>query len=224
MGLWDWESQPFTLQTRCQGLWGSQVQTRLLSKFTLWFPDSPPTPHLTSRLLYILFLLQKINLLWNLKNYLVFPKAVLGFANDLTSTPFQQPLGMVERSHRFLYVFFLNIVTFHIEIKTCVQQLLVLWWNGIRIKVLLERERLLSCNELNLLFTFTSSLNLLLKGPKMVLWRQSTSWIESDRPPFTVASRSFSQGYLSWSPRPRTPTHTPTSSSPTLHDISQDLG
>ena len=43
-GSWDWESQPFTLQTRCQGLWGSQVQTRLLFKFTLWLPDSPPPP------------------------------------------------------------------------------------------------------------------------------------------------------------------------------------
>jgi len=43
-GSWDWESQPFTLQTRCQGLWGSQVQTRLLSKFTLWLSDSPQPP------------------------------------------------------------------------------------------------------------------------------------------------------------------------------------
>lgn len=72
-------------------------------------PWQSPTPHLTSRLLYILFLLQKINLLGNLKNYLVFPKAVLGFAIGLTSTSFQQPLGMVERSYLFYMYSFLTL-------------------------------------------------------------------------------------------------------------------
>lgn len=121
-----------------------------------------------------------------------FPKAV--FANVLRSSPFQHSLETVERSYNFLYVFFLDIAILHTEIKSIcpVTNCSMIKW--IRIKVLPEREHPLSCN--------ASSLYLLLKGPKMVLWRQSISWIESDRPLLTVASRSVSPKGVFHGPSP----------------------